>query len=270
MTSIGSWVSLAFVSVLAAQSPAVAAQLASKEDAVVSSTDTGWILTNALVTYAIGFDANGDLVLQDLRRTGDTLSWRPSPVRDTVFRVEDRELGLTRNNAAGFRHVGAEVADIGIGLELRLTFEDLRDGLRARRVYAIHPQVALVEAWTELESINGRSTTVSDLGLAPAGRRRCAGHDRRRSLGAAGDRRAVRGPSPRRVRGRAPRARGARTLDAALPADRVAGVGARHARLRADVVGRVADRSRRQARWTHRAHRLAVQHDHQRDADAAR
>ena len=119
---------------------------------MVSSTDTGWILTNALVTYAIGFDANGDLVLQDLRRTGDTLSWRPSPVRDTVFRVEDREVGLTRNNAAGFRHVGAEVSDTGIGLELRLTFEDLRDGLRARRVYAIHPQVALVEAWTELES----------------------------------------------------------------------------------------------------------------------
>ena len=79
MTSIGSWVSLAFVFVLAAQSPAAAAQLASKEDAVVSSTDTGWVLTNALVTYAIGFDANGDLVLQDLRRTGDTLSWRPSP-----------------------------------------------------------------------------------------------------------------------------------------------------------------------------------------------
>ena len=96
MTSVGSWVSLAIVSVLAAQSPAVAAQLASREDAVVSSTDTGWILTNALVTYAIGFDANGDLVLQDLRRTGDTLSWRPSPVRDTVFRVEDREIGLTR------------------------------------------------------------------------------------------------------------------------------------------------------------------------------
>ena len=92
---------------------------------MVSSTDTGWILTNALVTYAIGFDANGDLVLQDLRRTGDTLSWRPSPVRDTVFRVEDREIGLTRNNAAGFRHVGADVSDTGIGLELRLTFEDL-------------------------------------------------------------------------------------------------------------------------------------------------
>jgi alpha-galactosidase len=163
VTSIGSWACLAFVFVLATRSPAVAAQLASKDDAVVSSTDTGWILTNALVTYAIGFDANGDLVAQDLRRTGDTLSWRPSPVRDTVLRVDDRELGLTRNNAAGFRHVGVEVADIGIGLELRLTFEDVRDGLRARRVYAIHPQVALVEAWTELESINGRSTTVSDL-----------------------------------------------------------------------------------------------------------
>jgi alpha-galactosidase len=163
VTSIGSWVSLAIVSVLAAQSPAVAAQLASKEDAVVSSTDTGWVLTNALVTYAVGFDANGDLVVQDLRRTGDTLSWRPSPVRDTVFRLDDRELGLTRNNATGFRHVSADVADIGVGLELRLTFEDLRDGLRARRVYAIHPQVALVETWTELESMNGRSSTVSDL-----------------------------------------------------------------------------------------------------------
>ena len=45
---------------------------------MVSSTDTGWILTNALVTYAIGFDANGDLVFQDLRRTGDTQSWRPA------------------------------------------------------------------------------------------------------------------------------------------------------------------------------------------------
>jgi alpha-galactosidase len=161
--SIGSWVSLAIVTVLAAQSPAVAAQLASKEDAAVSSTEAGWVLTNALVTCAVGFDANGDLVLQDLRRTGDALSWRPSPVRDTVFRVDDRELGLSRNNATGFRHVGAEVTDVGVGLELRLTFEDLRDGIRARRVYAIHPQVALIEAWTELESMNGRSTTVSDL-----------------------------------------------------------------------------------------------------------
>jgi alpha-galactosidase len=151
------------VSVLAAHSPAVAAQLASKEDAMVSSTDTGWVLKNALVTYGVGFDAAGDLVVQDLRRTGDPLSWRPGAVRDTVFRVEDRELGLTRNDAAGFRHVGVEAADVGIGLELRLTFEDQRDGLRARRVYAIHPQVALVEAWTELESINGRSATVSDM-----------------------------------------------------------------------------------------------------------
>ena len=110
--------------VLAGQSPAVAAQLASKEDAVVSATDTGWVVANALVTYAVGFDANGDLVVQDLRRTGDTHSWRPSPVRDTVFRIDDRELGLTRSNAAGFRHTGADVADVGTGLELRLTFED--------------------------------------------------------------------------------------------------------------------------------------------------
>ena len=130
---------------------------------MVSSTDSGWVLTNSLVTYAISFDAFGDLVAQDLRRTGDTLSWRPAPVRDTVFRVADREIGLTRNDATGFRHVGADVTDTGIGLELRLTFEDLRDGLRARRVYAIHPQVALVEMWTELESITGRSTTVSDM-----------------------------------------------------------------------------------------------------------
>ena len=53
MTSVGSWVSLAIVFVLAVQSPAVAAQLASREDAVVSSTDTGWILTNALVTLSL-------------------------------------------------------------------------------------------------------------------------------------------------------------------------------------------------------------------------
>ena len=163
MISIGRWVSLVVVSVLAAQSPAVAAQLASKEDASVSTTDTGWVLSNALVTYAIGFDAFGNLVVQDLRRTGDTLSWRPSPVRDTVFRVDDRELGLTRNDSASFRHVSADVTDIGIGLELRLTFEDLRDGLRARRVYALYPQVALIEVWTELESMNNRSTAVTDM-----------------------------------------------------------------------------------------------------------
>src|SRR5204862_6983877 len=79
------------------------------------------------------------------------------------FRIDDRELGLTRSHAAGFRHIGAEVADVGTGLELRLTFEDLRDGLRARRTYAIYPQVAVIETWTELESINGRSSTVTDL-----------------------------------------------------------------------------------------------------------
>jgi len=163
VTSIRSWVFLAFVFVVAGPSPAAAAQLAAKDDAVVSSTESGWVLTNSRITYAIAFDAAGDLVLQDLRRTGDTLSWRPAAVRDTVFRLEDREVGLTRNNAAGFRHVGAEVTDTGVGLELRLTFEDLRDGLRARRVYAIHPQVALIETWTELESMNGRSTTVSDM-----------------------------------------------------------------------------------------------------------
>ena len=270
MTSIGSWVSVAFVFVLAAQSPAVAAQLAAKDDAVVSSTDTGWILTNALVTYAIGFDANGDLVLQDLRRTGDTLSWRPSPVRDTVFRIEDRELGLTRNNAAGFRHVGAEVADVGIGLELRLTFEDLRDGLRARRVYAIHPQVALVEAWTELESINGRSTTVSDLvslqlvvdgalattvdGLSgpPESGGPFAVQHHVVSEGA---------PLELEERGR--------STQRYLPLVSLASARGTLV-VRADVVRRVAHRPRRQARWTHRAHRLAVQHHHQRDADAAR
>jgi alpha-galactosidase len=160
---IGSLVSLVFAFVVAVQSSAVAAQLASKEDAVVSSTDTGWVLTNALVTYAVGFDTNGDLVVQDLRRAGDTRSWRPSAVRDTVFRIDDRELGLTRSNAAGFRHIDATVADVGTGLELRLTFEDPRDGLRARRVYAIYPQVAVIETWTDLESINGRSSTVTDL-----------------------------------------------------------------------------------------------------------
>jgi alpha-galactosidase len=163
VTSIASWVSLVFVLVLAVPSPAVAAQLAAKDDAVVSSTDTGWVLANARITFALAFDANGDLVVQDLRRTGDTQSWRPSPVRDTVFRVEDRELGLARNNAAGFRHAGVEVSDTGLGLELRLTFENPRDGLRARRIYALHPQIAIIEAWTELESMNGRSTTVSDM-----------------------------------------------------------------------------------------------------------
>jgi len=159
----GSWLSLIFLCVLALPSPALAAQLASKDDATVSSTDTGWVVSNALVTYAVGFDSNGDLVVHDLRRTGDPQSWRPSPVRDTVLRIEDREVGLTRNQAAGFRHVGADVVDVGTGLELRLTFEDVRDGLRARRIYAIYPQVAVVETWTELESINGRSTIVTDL-----------------------------------------------------------------------------------------------------------
>ena len=148
---------------LAAWSPAGAAQLASKEDAVVSSTDSGWVVSNALVTYGVGFDANGDLVAQDLRRTGQTRSWRPSPVRDTMFRVEERELTLARNNATGFRHVGADVADVGSGLELRLSFENVRDGIRARRIYAIYPQVAIIEAWTELESMNGRSNAVTDL-----------------------------------------------------------------------------------------------------------
>ena len=111
----------------------------------MSSTETGWALSNALVTYAVGFDTNGDLVVQDLRRTGQTRSWRPAAVRDTLLRVDDRELGLTRSNAAGFRHVNADVADVGSGLELRLTFENLRDGLRARRIYAVYPQVAIVE-----------------------------------------------------------------------------------------------------------------------------
>jgi alpha-galactosidase len=149
--------------VLVAWSPAAGAQLASKEDAVVSSTESGWVVSNALVTYGVAFDANGDLVAQDLRRTGQPRSWRPSPVRDTTFRIEDRELTLARNNATGFRHVGADVVDVGIGLELRLTFENLRDGIRARRVYAIYPQVAVIEAWTELESMNGRSNAVTDL-----------------------------------------------------------------------------------------------------------
>jgi alpha-galactosidase len=160
---IGSLVSLVFAFVLAGQSPAVAAQLASKEDAVVSSTDTGWVVANAFITFAVGFDANGELVVQDLRRTGATQSWRPSPVRDTVFRIDDREQGLTRSNTSGFRHISADVADVGTGLELQLTFESLRDGLRARRVYAVYPQVAVIETWTDLESINGRTSTVTDL-----------------------------------------------------------------------------------------------------------
>ena len=163
MKPTGSLLFLMFAGVLAVQSPAAAAQLASKDDATVSSTDSGWVVSNAFITYGVGFDSNGDLVAQDLRRTGDQQSWRPSPVRDTILRIEDREVGLTRNSAAGFRHVGADVADVGTGLELRLTFEDARDGLRARRVYAVYPQVAVIETWTELESINGRSTIVTDL-----------------------------------------------------------------------------------------------------------
>ena len=59
--------------------------------------------------------------------------------------------------------MGVETADTGAGLELRLVFENLRDGLRVKRVYVAYPQVALVETWTELESMLGRSTTVSDL-----------------------------------------------------------------------------------------------------------
>ena len=163
MTSIRSLTTLVFVLVLAAFSPAAAAQMASKEDVVVSATESGWVVSNALVTYGVGFDGNGDLVVQDLRRTGQTRSWRPAPVRDTLFRIDDRELTLARNNATGFRHVAADVADAGAGLELRLTFEDARDGLRARRIYAIYPQVAVIEAWTELESMNGRSNAVTDL-----------------------------------------------------------------------------------------------------------
>ncbi len=163
MKLIGSLVSLVFLFIIGGHSVAAGAQLASKEDASVSSTETGWALSNALITYAIGFDANGDLIVQDLRRTGQARSWRPAAVRDTVLRIDDRELGLTRSNAAGFRHVNMDVADVGTGLELRLTFENLRDGLRARRIYAVYPQVAIIEMWTELESLNGRSSSVSDL-----------------------------------------------------------------------------------------------------------
>jgi alpha-galactosidase len=154
---------LAWVAVFVRPCPAAAAQLASKDDAVVNSVDTGWVLGNSLITYAIGFDSNGDLIVQDLRRAGDTRTWRPSPTRDTLFRIGDRDIGLTRSDATGFRHVNQEVVDTGAGLELRLTFEDLRDGLRARRIYAIYPQMPLIEAWTELESMLGRSTTVSDM-----------------------------------------------------------------------------------------------------------
>jgi alpha-galactosidase len=154
---------IVLVLLVAAASPVAGAQLASKEDAVVKTTDTGWAVGNALVTYGIGFDSNGDLVVQDLRRTGDQQSWRPSPVRDTVLRIEDREVGLTRSDASGFRYVNQEVGDTGAGLELRLVFENLRDGLRAKRVYAVYPQIAVIETWTELESMLNRSVAVSDL-----------------------------------------------------------------------------------------------------------
>lgn len=162
VTTTGSIVfALALVSLL--PSGAAAAQLASREDATVSSTENGWAVANAYITYAVAFDANGDLVVQDLRRTGDTRSWRPAPVRDTLFRIGDREVGLTRSDASGFRHVGVDTPESGAGLELRLVFENLRDGVRATRVYKILPQVAILEVWTELESMLGRSNAVSDM-----------------------------------------------------------------------------------------------------------
>ena len=165
MTRTGRLVGLAFVVslVAAAVPPAGAAQLAAKDDAVVTSTDGGWTVGNAFITYGVGFDANGELVVQDLRRAGAPQSWRPSPVRDTLFRVGDRELALTRSEVSGFRYISGEVADVGNGLQLRLTFENTRDGLRARRVYAVYPQVQIIELWTELESMGGRSTVVTDL-----------------------------------------------------------------------------------------------------------
>ena len=146
-----------------ASTPVAAAQLAAKEDVVITSSESGWVVANAFITFAVGFDPSGSLVVQDLRTTGDTASWRPAPERDTLFRIDDRELSLTRSDASGFRHVGVETLDNGPGLELRLVFEDLRDGLRAKRVYALYPQVAIIETWTELESMLGRSTTVTEL-----------------------------------------------------------------------------------------------------------
>jgi alpha-galactosidase len=143
--------------------PASAAQLAQKEDIAVTATEAGWIVANTYITYGLVFDASGTLVVQDLRKTGDRQSWRPSPVRDTLFRVGDRELALTRNDSAGFRHTAVDVVDTGAALELRLTFEDVRDGLRARRVYAMYPQSPILETWTELEATQNRSTTVSDM-----------------------------------------------------------------------------------------------------------
>src|SRR5689334_631891 len=101
----GSLVSLALVLLVAAASPAAGAQLASQEDAVVNTTETGWAVGNALVTYGVGFDTNGDLVVQDLRRKGDLRNWRPMAARDTLFRIGDREIGLTRSDASGFRYV---------------------------------------------------------------------------------------------------------------------------------------------------------------------
>jgi alpha-galactosidase len=155
--------SVAFALCAAIAAPVSAAQLAQKDDIVVHATETGWIVANSQLTYGLVFDATGTLVVQDLRKTGERQSWRPSPVRDTLFRIGDRELALTRNDSAGFRHTGVDVVDTGAALELRLTFEDSRDGLRARRVYALYPQLPILETWTELESLANRSTTVSDL-----------------------------------------------------------------------------------------------------------
>jgi alpha-galactosidase len=160
-----SWVSVAasLLVSIAAVAAASAAPLASKDDVSITSTESGWVVSNALVTLGVGFDTNGYLVVQDLRSTGDTVSWHPFPGRDTIFNVGDREISLTRSDAAGLRYVGAETLDTGTGLELRLVFEDLRDGLRVKRVYAAYPQVAILETWTELESMLGRSTTVSEM-----------------------------------------------------------------------------------------------------------
>ena len=163
MKFTSSLAALASVVFLAAPSSARAAQLATRDDVIVATTPTGWSVSNALIKYAVGFDGNGDLVVQDLGTTGDTRSWRPSPRRDTLFRIGDREVGLTRSDASGFRHVDVAARPAGLGLQLRLVFENLRDGLRATRVYAVYPQVAIVETWTELESMLGRSTIVSDL-----------------------------------------------------------------------------------------------------------
>ena len=229
---------------------AAAAQLASKDDAVVSTTDTGWAVGNALLTYGVGFDTNGDLVVQDLRRTGDARSWRPmaDPRHPVPHRGARDRADPQRRRPASATSTPTSV-DTGTGLELRLVFENLRDGLRARRIYADLPagrhhrdlDRARVDAqragrgratwsrcsWSSTAPWSPRST-VSTGPPRPAARSRCS------TMSSSDD-----APVMLEERGR--------STQRYLPlVDRR--LGARHARRRPDVVGLLADGFRRASR----------------------